>query len=149
MILIYDLWSNYCKKDQRSQSKISNMSIILVFSPKMVIFVGFPPKCLNWFTFLCHDDFALGHKLETSWIFLKYWSFCLIFFEKRSRSKIKDQDQRSWSLILQWSRSIAVIFDLFEFWSRSLVMILIFDLDQIYGDLTQAWVYAHLTDIRP
>ena len=30
-----------------------------------------------------------------------------------------------------------MIFDLFEFWSRSLVMILIFDLDQNFGDLSQ------------
>ena len=54
-----------------------------------------------------------------------------------------DQDQRSrswsWSLILHWSRSMLMIFDLFYFWSRSLAMILIFDLDQIFSDLLQLW----------
>ena len=34
---------------------------------------------------------------------------------------------------------MAVIFDLFDFWSRSSAMILIFDLDQIFGDLQQLW----------
>ena len=142
MILIYDLWSIYWKKDQRSQSKISNVSIILVFFSKNSNFGWISSKILRIDLHFC--VMMIFHWVTNDNI-TKTLILMFDLFEKRSRLKIKDRDQRSWSLISQWSRSIAVIFDLFKFWSRSLVMILIFDLDQIFGDLTQAWCAVSTT----
>ena len=88
--------------------------------------------------------------------------------DQRSRSKIKINDLDHWSCnwsrsnfdaelwyqhlstagvkrtvdpTRDWTRSTRMIFDLFDFWSRSQAMILIFDLDQIIGDLLQLWLY--------